>query len=216
MKRFIAVFALLLCAVVASAGEAKKDWAESAEAYFMTAAEREQWKSVATDEAAQTFVNDFRARRGGELFTKEVTKRVEMADKYLTIGKTKGSTTLRGKLVVLFGAPANISVSDRQGKGGYIPPASSAAVTNLGTGASTQAGDDSGDSQQLGQGVAGRAFRDFTFTFSAKSVPALNGKDLTLTVEADAATGKDRFPKSMKEKDVEALFEAAAQGSIKQ
>ncbi len=217
MKRSIAVtVVLLLCAVSASAQLSTfKGWEESPEGYFMTAEERASWKSVTSDADAQKFVADFRARRGGDAFVNEVKKRADNADKYLTIGKKKGSTTLRGKAVILFGAPINISVNDRQAKGGYAPPPSSAAVTSLGVGASTR--DAEGDSQQMGTSQAGRNFRDFTFTFGSKTTPAFNGKDYTLTIEADAATGEDRLAKNgPKQKDLDALFEAVAKASIKQ
>lgn len=217
MKRSIAVAAvLLLCTISASAQLSTfKGWEESPEGYFMTAEERASWKSVATDADAQKFVDDFRARRGGDAFVTEVKKRAENADKYLSIGKTKGSSTLRGKTVILFGAPINISVSDRQAKGGYAPPPSSSAVTNLGVGASARDAD--GDSHQLGTGQAGRNFRDYAFTFGAKSNPGFGGKDYSITIEADAATGKDRIAKGgPKPEQLDALFEAAAKASIKQ
>lgn len=214
MKRSIAI-ALLLCAFSASAQTLSKykGWDESPEGYFMTATERDQWRAIADDTAAETFVNEFRARRGGDAFVKEVKTRVDNADKYLSIGKVKGSTTLRGKAVILFGAPVNIAVNDRVVKGGYTPPASSAAVTSLGVGASTRDGE--GESQQVGTGQPGRNFRDFTFTFSAKENPAFKGKDYVVVIEADTATGRDKAGKGIKQKDLDAMFEAAAEASIK-
>ncbi len=214
-RSFAIAVMLLLCVVSASAETLTKykDWADSPEAYFMTGVEREQWRAVADDTAAETFVNEFRARRGGDAFVKEVTTRIENADKYLSIGKVKGSATLRGKAVILFGAPANIGVNDRVVKGGYTPGASSAAVTDLGVGASTR--DAEGNKQQMGTGQPGRSFRDFTFTFPAKNTPAFNGKDYVVVIEADTATGKDRAGKGVKQKDLDDMFEAAAEASIK-
>lgn len=216
MKRsFVFTVVLLLCAVAVSAGDAKfKDWEQSPESYFMTASEREQWKSVSTHEAAQTFINDFRARRGGESFITEVNKRAEMADRYLTIGKIKGSATLRGKLVILFGPPANIGIADREGRTNYAAGAAPLGVTDLGSGQSSVR-DGDGGSQMLGAKAAGRVFRDYTFTFSSKTVPVLGGKDLVVVVETDAVTGKDNFANGTKEKDFESLFEALAKASIK-
>lgn len=218
MKRVLALAAvLLLCTVAVSAqGLTKyKEWEQSPEGYFLTPEEREQWRAVTTDEAAEQFVADFRARRGGDKWVAEVKKRAEMADKYLTIGKSKGAATLRGKAVILFGAPANIAVSDRAGKGaGYAPGASTAAVTDLGVGATASGAD--GTSQKIGEGQAGRNFRDFTFTFPASASPAFNGKDYVVYVEADAATGTDRVGKGMKQKELDAIFEATAKASIKQ
>ena len=210
-----ALIALLLCAVSAFAQtfEKYKNWGGSPEAYFLTAAEREQWKGIVNDTGAETFINEFRARRGGEAFTKELKKRVDNADKYLSIGNVKGSTTLRGKAVILFGAPVNVGVSDRVAKGGYTPPVSSVAATSLGGAASTR--DSEGNAQQIGTAQPGRNFRDFTFTFSAKENPGFNGKDYVVVIEADTGTGKDKPGKGIKAKELEAMFEAAAEASIK-
>lgn len=207
-----AVLAIALSAGVTHAAglEKSKDWNESPQGYFMTKAEQAQWSAIRSDEEAEKFIADFLAKRDSK-FAAEVAKRAEMADKYLTIGKVKGSTTLRGKAVILFGAPAAMNVADRKGRGHYAPPPSSAAVTNLGVGASTR--DSEGDSQQLGSGQAGRAFRDFTFTFSAKNVPAL-GSDYVVTIEADAATGKDRVNDKKKAQELEEKFEAVAAASV--
>ena len=216
MNRSIAAIAVLVfCALSLSAEtfSTYKNWGDSPEAYFLTADERQQWAGITSDAQAETFVNEFRARRGGETFTKELKKRVDNADKYLTIGTAKGSTTLRGKTVILFGAPLNIGVNDRVAKGGFVPAGSSAAVTDLGGGVSSRGGD--GESQKMGSSVPGRSFRDFTFTFAAKDNPGFRGKDYVITIEADTATGKDKVGKGVKQKDLDALFEAAAAASIK-
>jgi GWxTD domain-containing protein len=204
----IAALTMILTAGIVHAADLKKyeNWDQSPVGYFMTKAEQAQWNALRTDEEAETFVAGFLAKRDSK-FTAEVTKRAEMADKYLTIGKVKGSATLRGKAVILFGAPAAMSVEDRKARGHYAPPPSSSAVTNLGVGASTR--DTEGESTQMGSGQAGRAFRDFTFTFSAKNVPAL-GSDYSVTIEADAATGKDRVTDKKKAQELEEKFEAVA------
>ena len=216
MNRVTALAAvLLLCAASASAASLGKykGWESSPEGYFLTASERGEFLALADDAAAESFVNDFRAKRGGEAFVAEVKKRAEMADKYLTIGKVKGSSSLRGKLVILFGAPASISVNDRVAKKGYSSGLSGAGGAELGGGVATR--DAEGDAQQL-TAAAGQAVREFTFTFSPKDVPAFKGKEYTITVESDSATGKDKLPKSVKQADLDALFEAVARDSIKQ
>lgn len=217
MTRALATAVLLLCALSLFAvppGEKYKQWSESPEAYFMTEAERQQWLAVTTDEAAETFVNEFRARRGGDAFLKEVHKRTEMADKYLTIGGVKGSGSMRGKLVVLFGAPANIAVSDRVAMKGYAPGANTAMVTDLGVGHT--AATPGGTQRMSGSREPGRAFRDFTFTFAASATPAFKGKDYVVSIETDTGTGKDRVVKGTEQKDLDAMFEAVAKASIKQ
>ena len=97
--------ALLAVAITAASAFASdlvkfKDWDESPQGYFMTSAEREQWKTVSTDAQAETFVAEFLAKRDPK-FAAEVATRAQNADKYLSIGKTKGSRTLRGKVVIL-------------------------------------------------------------------------------------------------------------------
>lgn len=214
-RSLVATAFLLLAALSAFAQLGRhKTWIDSPEAYFITAEERQQWQVLTDEAAAETFIADYRARRGGDKFTAELKKRVEMADKYLTIGNVKGSDSLRGKLVILFGAPANIAVSDRVAKSGYTSGPSTAAVSDLGTGVTAQSAD--GTSQRIGSGQPGRAFRDFTFTFPASAAAAFNGKDYVVSVEADAGTGKDRLGKGMKQKDVDAMIEAVAKASIKQ
>lgn len=215
MFRTVAVIVGVFCAVAAHAGShgELESWGESPESYFMTSAERSEWKALVTADDAGRFVASFRERRGGEAFVKEVAKRVEMADKYLTVGKTKGSTTLRGKLVVLFGAPANIQVSDRTAKKGFVPPPSSAAVTNLGTGASSRDAD--GDSAQMVSGKPGLAFRDYTFTFSGAAVKGLNAETYVVMIETDLGTGRDVIKDRKQQEDLEAKFESVAQASIR-
>src|SRR5947207_11391547 len=113
MKRIAAVITLVLCtsaAFAAGLSDKYKDWSHSPQAYFMTRAERAQWANLQTDADAEQFVNDFVAKRGGDAFVKEVAQNAAQADKYLTIGKTPGSLTARGKMMILLGpaAPTNV------------------------------------------------------------------------------------------------------------
>ncbi len=167
-----------------------RGWGETPEAYFMTAAEREQWRGIVNDEKAEPFVNDFRAKRGGEDFVHEVRKRIENADKHLSIGRIKGSKTLGGKAVVLFGAPIKLAVKNRVEKRPYPTPKMTAVH------------------------LPPLRLRDFTFTFSGRDTPALNGEDFVVVIEADLGTGMTRTGKGMSQKDLDALFEAAAAASI--
>jgi GWxTD domain-containing protein len=194
-----------------------KDWDRSPQGYFLTTAESAQWSAIRTDAEAEKFVADFVAKRGGEKFTKEVALRAQNADKYLSIGKVKGSETLRGKVVILFGPPSGMQVNDRKGRDGYVSSPSSAAVSDLGTSASaSSSGRGGGDSQTMNAaGTSGVAFKDFTFSFSAKAVPAL-GTDYDVTIEADAGSGKDRIRDKKKAAELDEKFEAVAKASIKQ
>jgi hypothetical protein len=65
------LFALAGIAIAASALAEltkNKDWDKSPEAYFLTPAERTEWKKVATDEEADKFIALYYARRGGDAF----------------------------------------------------------------------------------------------------------------------------------------------------
>src|SRR5437763_7539071 len=113
MKRVLFAVVAAAVAVSAFAGLSKyKGWESSPQGYFMTKAERAQWDAIKTDAEAQAFVNTFVASRGGDAWVAEVAKRADMADKYLTVGTAQGSKTLRGKAVILFGAPSDLKVTD--------------------------------------------------------------------------------------------------------
>src|SRR5579863_1025525 len=101
-KIALAAIVLLLPALANAERSSKyKEWSSSPEAYFMTRADREQWAAVKTDGEAEQFIKSFEAARKPG-FAEEVAKRVQVADKYLTVGKTPGSRTLRGKVIILF------------------------------------------------------------------------------------------------------------------
>ncbi len=113
--RLFAVLALAAIPALAALSPKYKDWGSSPQAQFMTKAEREQWSAIKTDEEAEQFVNAFLAKRGPD-FPALVADRVAAADKYLTYGKTPGSQTLRGKIIILLGPPSSFSVAERQTK----------------------------------------------------------------------------------------------------
>jgi GWxTD domain-containing protein len=216
MNKILLTGLLLVTAAAAFAADLGKynKWEESPEAYFLTSAERTEWQSVATPEAAEQFVTAFRTKRGGEAFTKELAKRVEMADKYLTIGKVKGSTALRGKLVIVFGAPAGMEITDKKSSKNY-----SGGATSMGGGGELGAGmsmKSEGATQVAGGAQPGQMLKDYKLTFPAKANPSLGGQDLTVVVEVDAGTGKDRMVKKADAEALEAKLEAAAKASIKQ
>ncbi|HEX8169500.1 MAG TPA: GWxTD domain-containing protein [Thermoanaerobaculia bacterium] len=223
MKRaVIAAFLLTLCAAVASADLSKyKDWDQSPQGYFMTKAERSQWSAITNDADAERFVNDFIARRGGESFKTEVAKRADAADKYLTVGPLKGSKTLRGKLVILFGPPAGMSVQEWSkkksggGSNGLGSEAYTTGATSGGGGSRGGEGDVTATGRSGGTSTAWM-MKDYTFQFSGKSVPALGRPDYRVIVEVDASTGKDKVKDVKTEKELSDIFESVAQASIKQ
>jgi hypothetical protein len=218
MKTFVAALALCAVALSVQAGELVKykNWDESPQGYFMTAGERAEWKSVQSDAAAEEFVKNFVARRGGDAWVAEVAKRAEMADKYLSFGKNKGSASLRGKLVILLGAPANIGVTTEEKKSGGSNGLDSSVMNNVGSSGGGTAGDGGSDPNAIGRGGSSNVKKIYTFTFSGKTTPAIGKDEYVAVVEVDAGNGKDRLREGRKQSELQQIFEKVAAASIKQ
>ncbi|HJQ38587.1 MAG TPA: GWxTD domain-containing protein [Thermoanaerobaculia bacterium] len=217
MKKMLLIAMLLVAPVFAVAADLGmyNQWTDTPESYFLTKAEKAEWQALTSAADAEKFVAAFRAKRGGDAFTKEVTKRAEMADKYLTMGKVKGSASTRGKFVILFGPPAGMEVAEKKRNRNYAGGASEmGGGGELGVGASI--GTEMGTSQAVGSDASNPAnLKDYTFTFAGKSNPALAGQDLVVVVEVNTASGKDKIRDKKAVKDLDEKIEAAAQASIK-
>ncbi|HUM03074.1 MAG TPA: GWxTD domain-containing protein [Thermoanaerobaculia bacterium] len=101
----IVALVLALAAPAAAAGFSKyKDWADSPQAYFLSKAEREQWGSINSDEAAEKFIAEYQAARG-KGFAAAIQSRIDVADKTYKNGKPKGARSPQGKTLVLLGNP---------------------------------------------------------------------------------------------------------------
>jgi GWxTD domain-containing protein len=205
-----------------------KDWPSTPQGYFMTAAERAQWATLTSDGDAEKFVQQFLAARGGE-FPAEVAKRAEMADKYLTIGKTPGSKTLRGKAIILLGPPAAMDVHDAaedeakgrsRGMGEAISRAggmdNATASGKNGTKIAGAGGVTPNDA--LGATVssldAARVKRHYSFTFQNDITKQLDKTSLVVNIVADPASGKDELANRADDADLQKAFETAAQASV--
>jgi GWxTD domain-containing protein len=218
MKRVLLAVLAVVVAVPLFAGVSSKfkDWSNSPQGYFMTKAEKAQWSAINTDADAQAFVDKFVASRGGDAWTAEVAKRAEMADRYLTVSKTPGSKSLRGKAVVLFGPPTSMTVTDASDLHTTRDnPAMASAMTSGGAsdsgskgGGAGGAAGSSGPESFGSELVTGHAIRNFDMGFAAVPGGAVN-----VTFIADVQSGKDRVAKGMKE--LEAAFDRAAETSIK-
>ncbi len=119
MKRVIFAVVGLAFAVSALAELSKyKDWDRSAEAYFLTPAERTEWKTLTTDADAEKFIAIYWLKRGGEAFKQEVSRRIAAADQQFKLARYKhGSDSVRGRLLVTLGPPSRVS-SQRSQEGG--------------------------------------------------------------------------------------------------
>lgn len=213
-SRTLAALVLLFLPSLLFALSAKyKDWASSPQAYFMTKAERAQWNAIVTDADAEKFINDFIASRGPG-FADQVADRVSNADKYLTIGKTPGSKTLRGKIIVLLGPPTAIKSETKKGRvdrtapsGGYAGESGGGAGASGGQGVSV--GDMISAANQADM-TGKRGYVEYTITYAGEGLPAAYAKGVTLKVDADPSNGEDWAPDRKAQADLDQLFEAVA------
>lgn len=219
----IAVISLLAPALLAGGLSKYKNWPNSAQGYFMTSAERAEWKAnVRTDEEAEQFVKKFLESRGPG-FADDVAKRADMADKHLSVSGRAGSLTTRGKIVILLGPPSSFSVSDSAVKGTISAPtdmyANSGGGGNPGAGgggASAGTGPTVGDmamaakSRSMGEDL----LKNYTFTYAADRLPVKQPKDLTVVVTVKAGDGSDRINDRKAAAQLDEIFEAAAQKSL--
>lgn len=90
-------------------------WLVGPIAHMSTTDEVNGFLALERDEEAEAFIKEFWDRRGGEaVFPVRGLKvifdeRVAEADKFFTEGTYRGSRTARGTVLVLFGAPAEVS-----------------------------------------------------------------------------------------------------------
>jgi GWxTD domain-containing protein len=203
--RFAVLMSLILLvtagASAASLG-ALAGWDETPEAYYMTESERQAWKKIASEEEAARFVEEYFSRRG-DGFREELDRRIEVADQYLSRGKTKGSERLQGKLVILLGAPAAIVKKNKSEMGRAVGTSTeaSSATSNV-----------SGD-----QSTYMRIEPDvITYTFDDPTVLGVIGKEgrFVVDVTVDTANGKESIRERKMRKALDDAFEKIAQFSI--
>ena len=188
----------LLAGGLHAAGLSKyKDWGNSPEAYFLSSEERTKWSQVRSDADAEKFIAEYRASRG-KGFEAAIKSRIDYADKNFSLGKKKGSETLRGRTLIVFGPPSRVSAGTVTGGQSKIDP-SSGEITSQG-GGGDKGGGNSGSNPYSNTGGAGadtlRAMQatsrsvSSTWIYDGSNVPpALKTKDLTLefTVMPDDA-----------------------------
>jgi GWxTD domain-containing protein len=116
IRRFLAAALLLSAGLSSGAGlERYKDWNKSPEFTFLaTDAEQKEWKKVASDEAADGFVQLFWARRDPDIktpvneFKVGFDQRVKDADQLFAMPRLRGALTERGKAFVVIGVPKEL------------------------------------------------------------------------------------------------------------
>jgi len=211
MKRIAAALVIALCAASAFAGALStlyKDWPKTPIGYYMTNDDRKQWNALQSDAEREQFIKDFTAKRGGETFTKEVAQNAAQADKYLTAGKTPGSQTARGKMMMLLG-PAAPTGATKKKKAGDV---------QMGPGM-PQGGMDGptmGDMQSAANGPGSSAYyvMEYTYTYPAAALPAAYGKPLTVKFEVEPDKDRDRLVGVGAEKELDKVYELVAQAKL--
>jgi len=114
--RNVLIAAILTAAAATSAfaalSPAKADWGKGPAQYIMTAEEKAAWKNLQTDAAADEFIALFWARRDPtpatprNEFHEDFDARVKTADAQFSHGRTKGSMTDPGRMLIVFGGPS--------------------------------------------------------------------------------------------------------------
>ncbi len=181
-----------------------KDWAKSPEAYFLTSQERVEWKTIREDEQARDFIARYLARRGPD-FRGILTERIGVADKYFSAGKVKGSETLRGKVIIVFGPPSQILQSDSRGSMGRP------GTVDRGEVASGVPDPHS----NVGPGVAGLSRSEqeaiFSILYDERHAPRSIGK----AIRVDLKMKSDARQEAVRPEELEEWFETVAKASVK-
>jgi GWxTD domain-containing protein len=202
---------LLVFGSAFGAGLSKKyrAWDRSPEAYFLTNAERDQWRKVKTDADAQNFVLDYKAKRGPD-FEKMIAERIAVADKYFSSGETRGSETLRGRVVIVFGPPSSI---EREASPKNSARADVAAIQAAAGGNGRDAQptiSSSGTASPASPHAAAAQTPMFTFVYDAEHAPKASGKAFRAELKMYSETDQEpEDPQGLDQK-----FEAMAQASI--
>ena len=127
-----------------------------------------------------------------------------MADKYFSAGKVKGSETLRGKVIILFGPPSEIKQNEGQGSMGRPGTVDRAEVTS---GVPDAHGN-------VGPGTAGLVVSQkdpvFILVYDEQHAPRSIGKAFRVELNMKSAARQE----AAKPEELEEKFEAVARASI--
>lgn len=214
MKRIFGLAVALLVAMPLFAADlgVHTSWADSPQGWFMTKAERAQWATLASEAEAAKFIADFLAKRDPK-FAEEISTRVKKADQYFTVGETAGSNALRGKIVILLGPPSSMDVTAKKaragGRTGSVDMAVGAGGDRTGVGLADVAEVDQRDAMS----AAVTADKLYTLTYGAEQLPTKKG--LSVVLEVNGRTGKDKVKDKRAAVELEKVFDAVAEASVK-
>ena len=197
MKRTsISVVAIVLAIPLAAAGLTKyKDWADSPQAYFLSKAEREQWGSITTDEAAEKFIAGYLAARG-KGFAAALQSRIDAADKTYKAGKPKGARSPQGRTLILLGGPTSTemktgkerSVADPSGSAGLSYSGDGGGKTGGGSGSANPLSNVGGPGPNTLRGMEKPEPNVIRWLYQGANTPAGTGlKEFVVAFDQDAA-----------------------------
>jgi hypothetical protein len=224
MRTLTLAFAVLAATSALAGGLSRenKEWPNSPQGYFMTNAEKAIWSTTVKNDAdAETFISDFLSRRAPG-FPAEVAASAAQADKFLTVGGTPGSKTLRGKTVIVIGPPSSMSIKqkklpvDRRLTAGG---ASAVGGGSAGTGAGAAGGFGGPSVEQVASVAAsegmtgGGVVNEYTFTYAADAVPVPIGRALEVKIEVSLG-GADQIRDRKLAADLDEVFEKVAKSKI--
>jgi len=170
-------------------------WADTPQGYFMTKSERAEWARVTTEADAARFVETFLAARG-PAFAAGVAAAAKDADDNLTVAGRKGSTTLRGKIAIVLGRPASVTIAP------WIGDKSATMTTHLTDGKiQPQPVMNMPPSKERTSEMRIRYSTDYKLAYPKR----------TIVVAVDPITGDDRILDARMRRAVDAMLEAAAQ-----
>lgn len=212
----IAVACLVAPALFAGGLSKYKNWPNSPQGYFMTNAERAEWKAtVKTDEEAEAFVQKFIASRGPG-FVEDVAQRAAMADKHLTVSGRAGSLTTRGKIVILLGPPSGLTISSRDIQQGRS--SSLGGITGGGMGGGGRVDNNVSVSDMVDaanqSAMQVRTVNDYGFRYAADRLPGKPANGLDVVVEVNPGDGSDRINDRQVAAQLDSIFEQAAQARL--
>jgi hypothetical protein len=193
--KIAAAVAIALLFAAANLGKYQR-WADSPQGYFMTKSERAEWAKVTTEAEAARFVETFLAARGPR-FAQDVAAAAKDVDAHLTVARKPASQTLRGKIVILLGQPASVTIAPWSGDKSatmaehMFSPGHPRPVANI------------APSAPPASEMRKRYSTDYTLAYPKRKI----------VVAVDPLTGEDRILDARAAREVGELLEAAAAAS---
>ena len=117
IRSVLITFAIVTAVSAFALSPEHEEWGKGPQSVLMTKDELAQWKAIKTDADADKFIALFWARRDPtpgtprNEFREDFDARVAAADQNFAAGKTRGSLTDRGKVLILYGQPSKIQHS---------------------------------------------------------------------------------------------------------